>query len=83
MITVSGRNPHAHLNGPGLDASARQRADALARATAGQMEAALALLSMLDPEAFEATCSPQPPFRAPQGSSSRRGTNAPGPDHGG
>jgi hypothetical protein len=36
-----------------LDASARERADRLARATADQMEAALALLSMLDPEAFE------------------------------
>jgi hypothetical protein len=37
----------------GLDAAARERADRLARATTGQMEAALALLSMLDPEAFE------------------------------
>jgi hypothetical protein len=36
-----------------LDASARERADRLTRATADQMEAALALLSMLDPEAFE------------------------------
>ena len=36
-----------------LDASARKRADRLARAAADQMEAALALLSMLDPEAFE------------------------------
>jgi hypothetical protein len=36
-----------------LDASARERADRLARATADQMEAALALLGMLDPEAFE------------------------------
>jgi hypothetical protein len=36
-----------------LDASARKRADSLARAAADQMEAALALLSMLDPEAFE------------------------------
>jgi hypothetical protein len=53
MITAFGRNPHAHLDGPSLDASARQRADVLARATVGQMEAVLALLSMLDPEAFE------------------------------
>jgi len=55
MMTQPGRNPHAHLNGvcAALDASARQRADRLARATVGQMEAALGLLSMLDPEAFE------------------------------
>jgi len=50
MMTQPGSNAHART---GLDASARQRADRLARATAGQMEAALALLSMLDPEAFE------------------------------
>ena len=48
MITQSGQNAHANL-----DESARQRADRLARTTAGEMEAALALLSMLDPEAFE------------------------------
>jgi hypothetical protein len=48
MMTQSGPNAHADL-----DASARRRADRLARATAGEMEAALALLSMLDPEAFE------------------------------
>ena len=42
--------PNAH---PGPDAAARQRADRLARATAEQMEAALAFLSMIDPEAFE------------------------------
>jgi hypothetical protein len=55
MMPQSGPNAHADLNGAcaGLDASARERADALARATAGRMEAALALLSMLDPEAFE------------------------------
>jgi len=48
IMTQSEPNAHA-----GLDAAARGRADRLARATAGQMEAALALLSMLDPEAFE------------------------------
>lgn len=48
MITQSGQNAHANL-----DKSARQRADRLARTTAGEMAAALALLSMLDPEAFE------------------------------
>jgi hypothetical protein len=55
MMTQSGLNAHPHAGGAlaGLDASARQRADRLARATAGQLEAALALLSMLDPEAFE------------------------------
>jgi hypothetical protein len=42
--------PDAH---PDPDAAARQRADQLARATADQVEAALAYLSMIDPEAFE------------------------------
>ena len=55
MITQSGPNAYANLDGAraGQDASARKRADRLARATIDQMEAALALLSMLDPEAFE------------------------------
>ena len=55
MMTQSGPTAHPHVDGAltGLDASARARADRLARATVGQMEAALALLSMLDPEAFE------------------------------
>lgn len=55
MITQSGPNAYANLDGAraGLDASARKRADRLARATSDQMEAALALLSMLDPEAFQ------------------------------
>lgn len=55
MMTQSGPNPHANLDGAsaGPDASACHRADRLARATADQMQAALALLSMLDPEAFE------------------------------
>jgi hypothetical protein len=48
IMTQSGPRSHAHL-----DAAARERADRLARATVGQLEAALALLSMLDPEAFE------------------------------
>jgi hypothetical protein len=47
IMTQSGPNAHADL-----DAVARKRADRLARATGGEMEAALALLSMLDPEAF-------------------------------
>jgi hypothetical protein len=55
MITQSGPDAYANLDGAraGLDASARKRADRLARATSDQTEAALALLSMLDPEAFE------------------------------
>jgi hypothetical protein len=55
MITQSGPNAYANADGAraGLDASARKRADRLTRATTDQMEAALALLSMLDPEAFE------------------------------
>jgi len=48
MMTQSGPNVYADL-----DRSARERTDRLARATVGQMEAALALLSMIDPEAFE------------------------------
>jgi hypothetical protein len=48
MMTQSGLNAYADL-----DASARRPADRLARATTDQMEAALALLSVLDPEGFE------------------------------
>jgi hypothetical protein len=36
-----------------LDAAARHRSDRLARATAEDMEKALAFLSVIDPEAFE------------------------------
>ena len=55
MITQSGLNAFANLDGAraSLDASASKRAGRLAKATTDQMEAALALLSMLDPEAFE------------------------------
>jgi hypothetical protein len=38
---------------PDLDAEARSRTDRLNRATAQEMQAALAFLSMIDPEAFE------------------------------
>jgi hypothetical protein len=38
---------------PDRDGAARKRADRLAKATADHMEAALAYLSMIDPEAFE------------------------------
>src|SRR5580692_11074828 len=42
--------PEAH---PDLDAAARKRADRLAKATTDQIQAALAYLSIIDPEAFE------------------------------
>jgi hypothetical protein len=48
IIAQPGRDAH-----PDPDSAARQRADQLAKATADQMEAALAYLSMIDPEAFE------------------------------
>jgi hypothetical protein len=38
---------------PDRDAAARKRADRLAKATTDQLQAALAYLSMIDPEAFE------------------------------
>lgn len=38
---------------PALDAAARHRADRLAKATNDQLEAALAYLSLIDPEGFE------------------------------
>lgn len=62
MMTQSGPNAHPHADGAvaGVDAAARKRADRLARATVGQMEAALGLLSMLDPEAFEITFTAVP-----------------------
>ena len=48
IITHPPREAH-----PDLDAAARHRADRLARATTDQIQAALAYLSMIDPEAFE------------------------------
>jgi hypothetical protein len=48
IMTQTGPNAPANL-----DAAAWRRADRLARTTPGEMEAALGLLSMLDPEAFE------------------------------
>jgi hypothetical protein len=44
--------PQAHPE-PHPDAAARQRRDRLARASAEDMQSALAFLSMIDPEAFE------------------------------
>ena len=52
MIAQPGRFPHPPGE-PHPDALARQRRDRLARATAHDMESALAFLSMIDPEAFE------------------------------
>jgi hypothetical protein len=48
IITHPAREAH-----PDLDAAARRRADRLANATGDQIQAALAYLSMIDPEAFE------------------------------
>jgi len=48
IIAQPGQDAH-----PDPDAAARQRADRLAKASSEQMEAALAYLSMIDPEAFE------------------------------
>jgi len=48
IITHPAREAH-----PDRDAAARKRADRLAKATTDQMQAALAYLSMIDPEAFE------------------------------
>ncbi|MGH3248563.1 MAG: hypothetical protein ACRDOI_20495 [Trebonia sp.] len=48
IITQPGVPAHVHP-----DEAARQRRDRLARATAGQAEAALAYLSMIDPLMFE------------------------------
>jgi hypothetical protein len=48
IITHRAQNAHPHP-----DDAARQRADRLATASNDQIEAALAFLSMIDPEAFE------------------------------
>ena len=48
IITHPAREAH-----PDLDAAARHRANRLAKATTDQIQAALAYLSMIDPEAFE------------------------------
>jgi hypothetical protein len=50
IITQPGRAAHPE---PHPDVAARRRRDRLARATAEDMESALAFLSMIDPEAFE------------------------------
>ena len=48
IIPLRAREAH-----PDLDAEARNRADRLNRATTQEMQAALAFLSMIDPDAFE------------------------------
>ena len=48
IIAQSGNDAHANP-----DQAARHRADRLAKATPGQIETALAYLSVIDPEAFE------------------------------
>jgi len=48
IITHSAQEAH-----PSLDAAARKRAGRLAKASADQLETALAYLSVIDPEAFE------------------------------
>ena len=59
IITQPAQEAH-----PDRDAAARRRADRLAKATTDQMQAALAYLSMIDPEAFEiafTAVAPAPP----------------------
>jgi hypothetical protein len=69
IMTQSGPNAHALLDGTpaGLDAAARERAGRLARATTEQMQAALGLLNMLDPEAFEIAFTAVPAAPAADG----------------
>ena len=52
IFAQPGRFPHPPGE-PHPDALARRRRDRLARATAQDMESALAFLSVIDPEAFE------------------------------
>src|ERR1700761_7326677 len=58
IITQSGQLAHANP-----DAAARHRSDRLAKATVDQMQAALAFLSVLDPEAFEIAFTAVTPAR--------------------
>ena len=55
---------HAQEAHPDLDTAARKRADRLAKVTSDQMQAALAYLSMIDPEAFEIAFSAVGPAAA-------------------
>jgi hypothetical protein len=62
IITYPAQEAH-----PDLDAAARHRADRLAKATTDQLEAALAYLSMIDPEAFEIAFTAVAPADDPEG----------------
>jgi hypothetical protein len=61
IITQAAREAH-----PRLDAAARNRADRLAKATTDQLHAALAYLSMIDPEAFEIALTAAAPADDPE-----------------
>jgi hypothetical protein len=63
IITQPAREAH-----PRLDDAARHRADRLAKATNDQIQAALAYLSMIDPEAFEIAFTAVAPAPAEDGS---------------
>jgi len=60
MISQPGRPGHWGP-GPHPDELARRRRDRLARASAEEMETALAYLAMIDPEAFEIALTAVPP----------------------
>jgi hypothetical protein len=62
IIAQPGRTAHPDEH---PDAAARRRQDRLARASARDMEAALAFLSMIDPEAFEIALTAAAPTAAP------------------
>jgi hypothetical protein len=61
IFTQPAREAH-----PRLDAAAGHRADRLAKATTDQVQAALAYLSMIDPEAFEIAMTAATPTVAPE-----------------
>jgi hypothetical protein len=61
IITQPAREAH-----PRPDAAARKRADRLAKATTDQLNAALAYLSMIDPEAFEIALTAAAPADDPE-----------------
>ena len=61
IITQPAQEAH-----PRLDAAARNRADRLAKATTDQLHAALAYLSMIDPEAFEIALTAAAPADDPE-----------------
>jgi len=56
IIPLPSREAH-----PDRDAEARRRMDRLNRATTGEMQAALAFLNMIDPEAFDIAFQAAPP----------------------